>query len=87
MGSNFAVLTKGGGFVTIVDLGESLVGLFVVGILVGVVLERELAVGTLDLILGRALGHLQHVVVALPDSQTPKKEKKSTKISVESNPV
>ena len=52
--------------VTVVDLREALVGLFIVGVLVGVVLEGKLAVRPLDLILRRALGHLQHVVVALP---------------------
>jgi hypothetical protein len=51
---------------TIVDLSEALGGLLVVGVLVGVVLEGELAVRPLDLILRRALGHLQHVVEALP---------------------
>uniref|UniRef100_J3M450 Uncharacterized protein n=1 Tax=Oryza brachyantha TaxID=4533 RepID=J3M450_ORYBR len=51
--------------ISFVDLGESLGGLLVVGILVGVVLEGELAVRPLDLILRRSLGHLQHVVVAL----------------------
>ena len=47
------------------DLLEEGVGLRR-GVLVGVVLERELAVRPLNLILGRALGNLQHVVVALP---------------------
>jgi hypothetical protein len=51
---------------TVVDLGEALGGLLVVGILVGVVLEGELAVRPLDLVIRRAFGHLQHVVVALP---------------------
>ena len=35
----------------------------IVGIAIGMVLERELAVGALDLLLGRSAGDAQHLVV------------------------
>lgn len=52
---------------TIIDLCEFLVGFFIAGVLVGMVLQRELPISSLDLILGGPSRNLQHIVIALPD--------------------
>lgn len=51
---------------TIVNVCESLIGLFIALVLIGVVLQGKLPVGPLDLFVGGSLGHLQYFVIALP---------------------
>lgn len=51
---------------TIVNVGESFVGLFVAGVLIRMVLQGELPVSPLDLLVGGSLGHLQYIIIALP---------------------